>query len=182
METVSDVNDDVQRAAGGDAQAFERLYRATVARVHGLARRLLGDPHADDATQEVYLRAWTRLAGFRGESAFATWLHRLALNVLLARRSAALGGAEDGERELAQVAERRASEPGLALDLEQLIQGLPRGARDVFVLHDVEGLDHAEVAALLGVSSGTSKSQLHRARTLLRARFEPASRAEDRHA
>jgi len=154
-------------AARGDLAAFERLHRATVARVHTLARRLLGAAHADEATQEVYLRAWRGLAGWRGEARATTWLHRLARNTLinlLARAALPL----DGE---AEVAEQHAHEAraGLRLELEEAIEALPAGARAVFVLHDVEGCSHEEIAARLGLAVGTSKSQLHRARMLLRA-------------
>lgn len=154
-------------AAGGDVVAFERLYRATVARVHALARRVVR-ADADEATQEIYLRAWRGLAGWRGEAGVATWLHRLALNTLLdmvARREPAETGAED-EVSRAAAAEIR---PGARLELEEAIAELPRGARLVFVLHELEGLSHEEIAVRLGLSIGTSKSQLHRARLLLRA-------------
>ena len=162
--------EDVRRAAAGELAAFGRVYRATVGRVHGLARRLLGREHADEATQEVYLRAWRKLGSFRGEAGFATWLHRLATNEILNLR------ARLERRE--QVVEAWEGEPAagagaglrsdLAADLEAALARLPAGARTVFVLHDVEGLEHAEVARRLGVGVGTSKSQLHRARALLR--------------
>ena len=163
-------NADVALAAAGDASAFERLYHAHVTRIHGLARRMLSDSDADEATQDVFVRAWEKLATFRGEAAFATWLHRLAVNVMLGRRSA-LGTrrrrelADDGPLEL--VAGSRQS-PELRMDFEQAIARLPDGARQVFVLHDVEGYRHEEIAGMLGVATGTSKSQLHRARMALR--------------
>ena len=152
--------------AGGDRAAFERLYRLTVARVHTLARRLLGRARADEATQEVYLRAWRGLASWRGEASVATWLHSLARNTLinLAAR-AELQLTEDGPEELSAAHAR----PDLRLELEEAIAALPDGARAIFVLHDVEGLAHEEIAARLGLAVGTSKSQLHRARLLLRA-------------
>jgi RNA polymerase sigma-70 factor (ECF subfamily) len=161
---------EARAAAGGDRAAFERLYRATLARVHTLARRMLGAARADEASQEVYLRAWQHLASWRGDAAATTWLHRLALNVVLnlaAREAPESRGAEGGERldELAGPVAR----PGWTLDLEEALAMLPDGARRVFVLHDVEGLAHAEIAARLGLAPGTSKSQLHRARMLLRA-------------
>lgn len=161
---------DVALAAAGDAHAFERLYRTHVTRVHGLARRMLSDSDADEATQDVFVRAWEKLGTFRGEAAFATWLHRLAVNVMLGRRSA-LGTRRS--RELADetsldlVAGSRQS-PELRMDFEQAIARLPDGARQVFVLHDVEGYRHEEIAGMLGVATGTSKSQLHRARMALR--------------
>lgn len=164
--------EDVARAVAGELAAFERLYRATVARIHGLARRILGPEHADEATQEVYLRAWLRLGSFRGEASFATWLHRLATNEILNLRQR-LG--REGARSAAptsEAPERGSTSAGtrqeLRLDLEAGLEDLPDGAREVFVLHDVEGLNHGEIARRLGVSVGTSKSQLHRARQLLR--------------
>jgi RNA polymerase sigma-70 factor (ECF subfamily) len=165
---------DVAQAAGGDARAFERLYRAHVAHVHGLARRMAGDDLADELTQEAFVRAWQKLWSFRGESAFATWLHRVAVNVILARRAAVAGERSrrvDGMEILERTAARPAA-PDLAMDFETAIRGLPDGARQIFVLHDVEGYRHEEIATLLGVTSGTSKAQLHRARMLLRGRLE----------
>jgi RNA polymerase sigma-70 factor (ECF subfamily) len=162
--------EDVARAAGGDARAFERLYRGHAARVHSLARRMLGPDEAGEATQDVFVRAWRKLGTFRGEAAFGTWLHRLAVNVLLARR-AELGAQrrrfDDGEGVLETVAAPAAAS-GAAVDVEAAIDRLPAGARQVFVLHDVEGYKHEEIGRLLGITSGTSKSQLHRARMMLR--------------
>lgn len=161
-------------AAAGDAHAFERLYRAHVNRVHSLVRRMLGAEEADEVTQDVFVRAWQKLGTFRGESAFGTWLHRLAVNVVLARR-AELGTRRqrylDGDDTLAEVAARpmRADD---AMDFEEAIQRLPDGARQVFVLHDVEGYRHEEIAEMLGLVAGTSKSQLHRARMALRRHLE----------
>jgi RNA polymerase sigma-70 factor (ECF subfamily) len=161
---------DVARAADGDAEAFERLYRATVGRVYALAVRMAGGEAADDLTQEVYLRAWRKLHTFRGDASFSTWLHRLAVNLILSRREASR------KREARQVSfdravdpvATRALSPGVRLDLEAALARLPGGAREVFVLYDVEGYTHVEIAGLLGISPGTSKSQLHRARLLLR--------------
>ncbi|HEU5049201.1 MAG TPA: RNA polymerase sigma factor [Gemmatimonadales bacterium] len=161
-------------AAAGDAHAFEGLYRAHVNRVHSLVRRMLGAEEADEVTQDVFVRAWQKLGTFRGESAFGTWLHRLAVNVVLARR-AELGTRRqrylDGDDTLAEVAARpmRADD---AMDFEEAIQRLPDGARQVFVLHDVEGYRHEEIADMLGLVAGTSKSQLHRARMALRRHLE----------
>lgn len=157
-------------AAAGDSHAFERLYRTHVTRVHGLARRMLSDAEADEATQDVFVRAWEKLETFRGEAMFGTWLHRLAVNVMLARRST-LGTRRS--RELADdaaldAATGRRHSPELRLDFETAIAQLPDGARQVFVLHDIEGYRHEEIAGMLGVATGTSKSQLHRARMALR--------------
>ena len=158
-------------AAGGDHGAFERLYRAHVARVHTLARRMAGDEAADDLTQEVFVRVWQKLWTFRGDASFSTWLHRLAVNLILSRRATLRKRAArlvQGEEGLASMAGRAAT-PGLKLDFEGAISQLPEGARQVFVLYDVEGHSHEDVAKLMGISVGTSKSQLHRARMLLRA-------------
>lgn len=161
---------DAALAAAGDARAFERLYLRHVARVHSLARRMIGADGADEATQDVFVRAWSKLATFRGEAAFGTWLHRLAINVMLARR-ASLGQAreryEDGEEAFTNLS-APTERPDLAVDFESAIGRLPESARRVFVLHDVEGFKHGEIAAMLGITEGTSKAQLHRARMSLR--------------
>lgn len=165
---------EVALAASGDAHAFERLYRTHVARVHSLVRRMLGDDDADEVTQDVFVRVWQKLGTFRGESAFGTWLHRLAVNVVLARR-ADLGTRRrryhDDDEPLDLVSARSAS-PETTMDFEQALARLPDGARQVFVLHDVEGYRHEEIAGMLGLATGTSKSQLHRARMALRTHME----------
>lgn len=161
---------DVARAAAGDAAAFERLYRRHVGRIYSLARRMLGAEEAEDATQEVFVRAWQKLDRFRGESAFGTWLHRVAINSLLGRRAALatrrsrFEGSEAGAPPLAT----RPARVDLRVDFDAALERLPRGAREVFVLHDVEGYTHEEIGAMLEVTAGTSKSQLHRARMALR--------------
>lgn len=167
-ESRLELDDEARAAARGDRAAFERFHRATIARVHTLATRLVGRERADEAAQEIYLCAWRQLASWRGEASAATWLHRVALNTLfnqLARRTPPATGLEEELHALPAPVER----PGLRLDLEQAIAGLPAGARAIFVLHDVEGCAHQEIAQRLAVSVGTSKSQLHRARLLLRA-------------
>lgn len=166
-----DDRDEARRAAGGDLAAFERLYRLHVPGVHTLVRRMLGADLADEVTQDVFVRAWEKLHTFRGESAFATWLHRVAINLILARRKR-LGIrreriAPDPESVLRRTSGRR-PRPDLTLELEAGMQRLPDGAREVFVLHDIEGFKHREIAELLGVTTGTTKAQLHRARMLLR--------------
>lgn len=165
---------DATLAASGDVHAFERLYRAHVTRIHSLARRMLGPEEADEATQDAFVRAWEKLETFRGEAAFGTWLHRLAINVCLARR-----GQLGRERERLQGGEAvfatlpaRGGSVEVRLDFEAAMSRLPDGAREVFVLHDVEGFKHREIAELLGVTVGTSKAQLHRARMALRAYIE----------
>lgn len=161
----------VRRAQQGDAAAFEELYRTHAGRIHALCLRLEGDQaRAEELTQDVFVRAWQRLPTFRGESAFGTWLHRLAVNVVLAdrrtlwRRGRRLLFTDD------PAAFERPGEaaPGNTGDLEGAIAALPRGARAVFVLHDVEGYTHEEIARLSGIAAGTSKAQLFRARRLLR--------------
>ena len=166
---VADI-EDAALAAAGDTRAFERLYRAHVARIHSLVRRMLGDQEPAEVTQDVFVRAWQKIGTFRGEAAFGTWLHRLAVNVVLSRR-AALGLRRSRFIEEEDVLENLPSRPvarDFGLDFETAITRLPQGARHVFVLHDVEGYRHDEIATLLGVTAGTSKAQLHRARLLLR--------------
>jgi RNA polymerase sigma-70 factor (ECF subfamily) len=167
----------VRKAVEGDLRAFERLYRRHTARVFTLSRRLLGPGRAEDATQEIFLRAWTRLHTFRQEAPFGAWLARLARNHLLgALRGRLPAWAELGAAQGAVEPEHPAGQPGRdpagalirGLDLEAAIDGLPGGARQVLVLRDLEGYTHTEIAEALGISIGTSKSQLHRARVLLR--------------
>ncbi|MFZ5493743.1 MAG: RNA polymerase sigma factor [Verrucomicrobiota bacterium] len=162
----------VQRARQRDQQAFARLYRRHVGRVHALCRRMTGDiPRAEELTQTVFVTLWKKLGQFRGESAFASWLHRLAVNTVLMdfrttrRREARVCGTEDPTALETPVTPPGA---GLRLDMEQAIAALPPRARVVFVLHDVEGYTHEEIAALLELETGTTKAQLHRARQLLR--------------
>jgi RNA polymerase sigma-70 factor (ECF subfamily) len=161
---------DVALAARGDSSAFERLYRTHVARVHSLTRRMLGSHDADEVTQDIFVRTWQKLGQFRGDSAFGTWLHRLAVNVVIERRrSYAIQRermADDPEALDAVVV--RPARSDLTVDFEQAIGQLPRGAREIFVLHDVEGYKHREIAAMLDITTGTSKRQLHRARMLMR--------------
>lgn len=162
----------VRRAAQGDAAAFEQLYRRHVGRIHAVVWRLLGgvDARAEEITQEVFIRAWRALATFRGDSAFSTWLHRLAVNTALMELRGRRGN-EDRETDdeaLLHLDDRSACR-SLGLDLEAAVARLPERARAVLVLHDVEGWKHEEIAVELGMAVGTSKAQLHRARSLLRA-------------
>jgi RNA polymerase sigma-70 factor (ECF subfamily) len=165
---------DAARAAGGDTAAFERLYRRHVGHIYSMARRMAGETDADDLTQEVFIRAWRKLNLFRGDSAFGTWLYRLAVNVILARRQtlgtyrARFGGPDPTTLPMAA---RRVTHE-LRIDFEEAIRKLPPGARYVFVLHDVEGYTHEEIGAMLEVTAGTSKSQLHRARMALRQHLD----------
>jgi len=160
---------DASLAAGGDAHAFGRLYHQHCGRIHSLARRMAGEEDADELTQDVFVRAWEKLRTFRGESAFGTWLHRLAINLILARRaSGAKRRSRDAGDAALETAPGRSAPPELRMDFEKALERLPGGARQVFVLFDVEGYRHEEIGEMLGISVGTSKSQLHRARMILR--------------
>jgi RNA polymerase sigma-70 factor (ECF subfamily) len=162
----------VRAAQAGDVVAFERLYEDNVRRVYALCYRLAGNAHqAEELTQEAFIRAWQKLPSFRGDSAFSSWLHPLAVNVAYSRRRS------DKRREARITATDDLTpfdpghvdaHPALGVDLERALAGLPAGARAVFVLHDVEGYKHEEIASLTGIATGTSKAQLHRARRLLR--------------
>lgn len=170
---------DAALAASGDGRAFERLYHAHVARVHSLVRRMMGPEQADDVTQDVFVRAWQKLSTFRGEAAFGTWLHRLAVNVILARRSTLAiergrleGGGDETLETLSSGSGGTTPSVEHSLDFEKAIGQLPEGARQVFVLHDIEGYRHEEIAELLHIVPGTSKSQLHHARMTLRRHLD----------
>ena len=169
--------DSIRRAQAGDVDAFELLYREHAGRVYALCLRLKAG-ESNDATelmQDVFIRAWRRLETFRGDCAFSSWLHRLAVNTMLEnarsenRRIARVLPMDDTSR-LAGAA--RSSGIDLKMDMEDAIASLPKGARLAFVLHDVEGYQHQEIAEQLGVTVGTIKAQLHRARRLLRERLE----------
>ncbi len=166
--------DDAARAAAGDTHAFERLYRRHLDRIHSLSRRMIGPELADEVTQDVFVRVWEKLGSFRGEAAFGTWLHRVAINVILGRRKKLGIRRErfvDGELALGRLhSNPKRSEA--KIDFEAALQHLPNGAQQVFVLHDVEGYKHGEIAEMLEISPGTSKSQLHRARMILRQHME----------
>jgi RNA polymerase sigma-70 factor (ECF subfamily) len=165
---------DVALAAGGDRQAFERLYRTHANRVYSLCARMSGSrTKGEELTQDVFVRTWEKLPQFRGESAFSTWLHRLAVNVVLnARKVDGKHAArmDDGGADIEGFNEGTAAAPLHAerMDLEEAIGRLPAGARRIFVLHDVEGYKHDEIAEIFGITAGGSKAQLHRARLLLR--------------
>jgi len=177
--TVGD-STDVALAAAGDRQAFERLYRTHANRVYSLCARMSGSrSKGEELTQDVFVRTWEKLPQFRGESAFSTWLHRLAVNVVLMhfRQKGLLETSLEQTLEPQHEGEPRrefgANDIFLTgsidrLTLENAIAGLPPGYRMVFVLHDVEGYEHNEIAEMLGCSIGNSKSQLHKARMKLR--------------
>lgn len=167
----------IRRAQAGDVDAFELLYREHSPRIYALCLRLKAGDRSDAAEllQDVFIKAWRRLDTFRGDCAFASWLHRLAVNTMLEnarseqRRTARVLPMEDTSR---LVGAARASGVELRMDMESAIASLPKGARLAFVLHDVEGYQHQEIAEQLSVTVGTVKAQLHRARRLLRERLE----------
>jgi len=164
----------VRRAQGGDDVAFAEVYRRHVGRVYAVCLRLVRERgRAEELTQDAFVRCWERLGQYRGESAFGTWLYRLAVNVVFE------AGRKDRRRQdrIVTLADPALVEPerdpparaaGLGIDLEGAIAALPRGAREVFVLFDIEGYSHDEIAEMTGIAVGTSKAQLFRARRLLR--------------
>jgi RNA polymerase sigma-70 factor (ECF subfamily) len=157
--------------------AFEGLYRRHVGRVHGVIARLVGGHagRAEDLAQEAFVRAWQALPSYRFESAFSTWLHRLAVNTALmelrARRSRPQASDDEDAFETIGSVDSAGHVTALSMDLERAVATLPPRARAVLVLHDVEGWKHEEIAAELGMAVGSSKAQLHRARGLLRSRL-----------
>lgn len=156
-------------ARKSDARAFESLYRLHVDRVYGLCLRMTGNvSEAEDCTQEAFIQAWRQLDAFRGDSAFGTWLHRIAVNAVLGRMRKSRRE-QDRLRAVAEVDDGPATvgDSGGLRDLERAMEELPSGARHVFVLHAVYGYSHDETGEMLGIASGTSKAQLHRARRLL---------------
>jgi RNA polymerase sigma-70 factor (ECF subfamily) len=169
--------DSIRRAQAGDVDAFELLYREHAGRIFALCLRLQAGDSADatELMQDVFIKAWRRISTFRGECAFASWLHRMTVNTMLEN-------ARSDRRRIARVlpmddtsllpGAARSSGVELKMDMENAIASLPRGARLAFVLHDVEGYQHHEIAEQLSVSVGTIKAQLHRARRLLRERLE----------
>jgi RNA polymerase sigma-70 factor, ECF subfamily len=166
----------VRRAQNGDRAAFEQIYRQNVSRVYAICLRIVvNSTRAQELTQDVFVRAWEMIGTFRGESAFSSWLYRLAVNVVLVdlrsqkRRTARVMTTDD----LSMYDKgHNLAAPGTAIDLERTIAALPEQARAVFVLHDIEGYRHGEIAALMGMAEGTSKAQLHQARKLLREALE----------
>ncbi len=171
---VSDADSDVVAAAvAGSRAAFATLYRRHAARVHGAVLRLCGyDPvQAEDVTQEAFMAAWRSLPSFRGDSAFATWLYRIAVNqALAALRTKAIVVADGCLDE--EVPSEPAACPAERGELERAVAALPPRARSVLVLHDVEGWTHDDIGRSLGITAGACKAHLHRARALLRARLE----------
>jgi len=177
----------IQASAAGDERAFEQLYQHYSRRVYSLCLRLLGNPaDAEDVTQEVFLQVHRKLKTFRGDAAFTTWLYRLTVNAALMhlRKSIVRHEQAEEDEQIKIFTDQAARErPNRLLDrlaLERAIQALPPGYRTVFILHDIEGYEHEEIAHMLGISVGTTKSQLHKARMRLRQILtaSPASRQE----
>ncbi len=174
METGAAVSESelVREAQAGSDDAFERLYRKHGRRIYALCLRMVSDPdRAEELMQDAFVRAWSTIGSFQHRSAFGTWLHRLSVNVVLsdmrtqkrrASRELLPGELDEFERET------KGAMPETRMDLERAIAALPSGAREVLVLHDIEGYRYREIADLIGVAEGTVKSQLSRARRLVR--------------
>ncbi len=162
----------IQKAQAGDGASFEMLYALHKRRVYSLCLRMLGNvAEAEDLTQEAFLQLYRKISTFRGDSAFSTWLHRLAVNVLEPTQ-------EDGPRKDIGARDLMLSGSVDRVTLERAIENLPPGYRLVFVLHDVEGYEHNEIAGMLECSIGNSKSQLHKARMKLRDLLKSGQRKE----
>lgn len=164
----------IRQAQRSDARAFEALYRLHIDKVYGLCLRMTGNvSEAEDCAQEAFIQAWNKLDKFRGDSAFATWLHRIAVNAVLGR----IRKSKREQDRIQAVADTRPAtlttgDTGELRDLAAAIDRLPRGARHAFVLHAVYGYSHDEAGKMLGIATGTSKAQLHRARRLLVQQLE----------
>jgi RNA polymerase sigma-70 factor, ECF subfamily len=162
----------VQRACAGDARAFERLYREHVGRVYGLCLRMTRDVQlAEDCTQDTFINAWRALAKFETRSSLSTWLHRIAVNVSLAKRRKSTPVEPQPEDEDGAALDWTLETPVEVHEIESAIGELPDGARDALVLHALYGYSHGEAAEMLGIAEGTCKAQLHRARKLLREKL-----------
>lgn len=164
----------IAQAQRSDARAFEALYRLHVDKVYGLCLRMTGNvSEAEDCTQEAFIQVWNKMAKFRGDSAFATWIHRIAVNAVLGRIRKSKRE-QDRIQAVADVQPTRVAtgDTGELRDLAEAIDRLPEKARHVFVLNAVYGYTHDEAAGMLGIAAGTSKAQLHRARRLLAQQLE----------
>lgn len=167
----------VARASRGDQRAFERLYRTHVDRVYGLCLRMTRNvATAEDSTQQAFIRAWESLPRFEGRSAFSTWLHRIAVNVVLGQRRTGRGDLVVTGIEDADDGPVTFDTPVEVAEIEAAIDSLPEGARDVLVLSGIYGYSHVEIAPMLGVAEGACRAQLHRARRLLREKLSPEAR------
>ena len=167
----------VRLAQGADPSAFEKLYRANVDKVYGLCLRMTGNTsEAEDCAQEAFIQAWNKLDKFRGDSSFSTWMHRVAVNVVLGRMRKSKRE-QDRIRAVSDVSPpmETIADDGELRDLEQAINEQPSGARHVIVLHAVYGYSHGETGDMLGIAEGTSKAQLNRARRLLAQQLEAES-------
>ncbi|MEM7430321.1 MAG: RNA polymerase sigma factor [Pseudomonadota bacterium] len=164
----------IARAQRADSRAFEQLYRLHVDRVYGLCLRMTGNvAEAEDCVQEAFIQAWNKLDRFRGDSAFGTWLHRIAVNAVLGRARKS-SREQDRIRIAAEISDSPVAmgDSGELRDLSEAIDRLPEGARHVFVLHAVYGYSHEEAGGMLDIAIGTSKAQLHRAKRLLAQQLE----------
>ncbi len=164
----------VRQAQQGDPEAYEQVYRRLAGRVYALCLRMTADgQRAEELTQDAFVRAWERLGSFRGDSRFSTWLHRLTVNLVLQdRRTQARRAGREAPLPEGYLGAVREAFPGTRIDLERGIAALPDGARQVLVLRDVQGYKYREVAEMVGVTVGTVKAQIHRARKLLRETLE----------
>lgn len=169
IDTVADEAAWIRQAQRSDARAFEALYRMHVDKIYGLCLRMTGNvSEAEDCTQDAFIQAWSKLGKFRGDSAFATWLHRVAVNTVLGR----IRKSKREQDRIQAVSDMSTSsfvkdDAGELRDLSDAVNRLPSGARHVFVLHAVYGYSHNETGTMLGIATGTSKAQFHRARRLL---------------
>jgi RNA polymerase sigma-70 factor (ECF subfamily) len=174
MATVTDIAkaDEralIRKAQASDARAFEALYKLHIDRVYGICLRMTGNvSEAEDCAQEAFIQAWNKMDKFRGDSAFSTWLHRIAVNSVLGR----IRKAKREQDRIMAVSDTTAptvttGDTGELRDLSEAVDRLPEGARNVFVLHAIYGYSHNEAGEMLGIATGTSKAQLHRARRLL---------------
>jgi RNA polymerase sigma-70 factor (ECF subfamily) len=164
----------ILKAQRSDARAFETLYRLHVDKIYGLCLRMTGNvSEAEDCTQEAFIQAWKKMAKFRGDSAFSTWLHRIAVNAVLGRIRKSKRE-QDRIQAVSDVQPARVAtgDSGELRDLAEAVDRLPERARHVFVLNAVYGYSHEEAAGMLGIAAGTSKAQLHRARRLLVQQLE----------
>lgn len=174
IDMVADEAAWIRQAQRSDARAFEALYRMHVDKVYGLCLRMTGNvSEAEDCAQDAFIQAWNKLGKFRGDSAFATWLHRIAVNTVLGRIRKS-----KREQDRIQAVSDAATpsfikdDAGELRDLSDAVNRLPSGARHVFVLHAVYGYSHDETGTMLGIAEGTSKAQFHRARRLLRQQLD----------
>jgi RNA polymerase sigma-70 factor, ECF subfamily len=192
---ISDIpeEDTIRLAQEGNAAAFEQLYRRYSGRVYSLCLRMVrNDSEAEDLTQEAFLRVFRKIHTFRGEARFSTWLHRLTINLVLmglrkkrypeVSLDATLEPGEEDSRPLLELGGPDLRLSGVVdhLNLSRAIEQLPDGYKEMFILHDVEGYEHHEIAEILGCSSGNSKSQLYKARLRLRELLQEALRSRAR--